>query len=162
MLQKLNATQKGMLTGAVMVLLSLLFFYTGVSFESPLQYLIYAVYAGGIAWTIYAYSKSDDKTEKFSAYFLHAFKCFIVVTLIMVVFTFIFNKMHPEFKDEMVKAYTADMTKKGNYTPDEMAKNIERAKDYYLTMLISGAIFGYLLFGAVISAATTLIIKKRK
>ena len=90
MLQKLNATKKGMLTGAVMILLSLLFYYSGQPFDSPLQYLIYAIYAGGIVWTISAYSKSADKTEKFSAYFLNAFKCFIVVTLIMVVFTFIF------------------------------------------------------------------------
>jgi len=79
----------------------------------------------------------------------------------MVVFTFVFNKMHPEFKEEMVKAYTDEMVKKGDSTPAEILENIDKAKDYYLTMLISGAIFGYLMIGAVITAAASLLFMKR-
>ena len=162
MLKDLNATKKGLITGLLMIVLSLVFYYSGQPFDSPTQYLIYIIYAAGIIWTVYDYSKSVGNTNKFSAFFLQAFKCFIVITLLMVVFTFVFNKLHPEFKEEMVKAYNEDMTKKGNTTPAEMLKNIERAKDYYLTMLISGAIFGYLLIGAVISIAASLLFMKRK
>ena len=162
MLQNLNASKKGLITGAVMICLSLVFYYSGQPFDSPLQYLIYVIYAGGIIWTVYEFSKSEENTNKFAAFFLQAFKCFIVITLLMVVFTFVFNKMHPEFKDEMVKAYNEDMLKKGDTTTTEMAKNIEKAKDYYLTMMISGAIFGYLMIGAVISAAASLLFMKRK
>ena len=145
-----------------MIGISLGIFYSGQPFDSPLQYLIYIVYAGGIVWTIYEFSKSEGNTNKFGAFFLQAFKCFIVITLLMVVFTFVFNKLHPEFKEDMVKAYTDELVKKGNSTPAEILKNIESAKDYYLTMLISGAIFGYLIIGAVISAATSLMFIKRK
>ena len=53
------------------------------------------------------------------------------------------------------------MVSKGNTTPDEILKNIEKAKEYYLTMLLSGAIFGYLLAGAAITAATSFIFLKR-
>ena len=145
-----------------MIGISLGIFYSGQPFDSPLQYLIYVVYAGGIVWTIYEFSKSEENTNKFGAFFLQAFKCFIVITLLMVVFTFVFNKLHPEFKGDMVKAYTDELIKKGNSTPAEITKNIESAKDYYLTMLISGAIFGYLIIGAVFSAATSLMFIKRK
>ena len=145
-----------------MIGISLGIFYSGQPFDSPLQYLIYIVYAGGIVWTIYEFSKSEGNTNKFGAFFLQAFKCFIVITLLMVVFTFVFNKLHPEFKEDMVKAYTDELVKKGNSTPAEILKNIESAKDYYLTMLISGAIFGYLMIGAVITAATSLMFIKRK
>ncbi len=145
-----------------MIGISLGIFYSGQPFDSPLQYLIYIVYAGGIVWTIYEFSKSEGNTNKFGTFFLQAFKCFIVITLLMVVFTFVFNKLHPEFKEDMVKAYTDELVKKGNSTPAEILKNIESAKDYYLTMLISGAIFGYLIIGAVISAATSLMFIKRK
>ena len=162
MLKDLNATKKGLITGLLMVALSLVFYYSGQPFDSPTQYLIYIIYAAGIIWTVYDYSRSEGNTNKFGAFFLQAFKCFIVITLLMVIFTFVFNKLHPEFKEEMVKAYKEDMTKKGNTTPAEMLKNIERAKDYYLTMLISGAIFGYLLIGAVISIAASLLFMKRK
>ena len=162
MLKNLTATTKGLISGALMIALSLIFHYSGMPFDSPAQYLIYVVYAGGIVWTVYEFSKSEENTNKFGALFLQAFKCFIVITLLMVVFTYVFNKMHSEFKDDMVKAYTVEMTKKGNTTPDEMAKNIDRAKDYYLTMLISGSIFGYLLMGGVMSAAVSLLFMKRK
>jgi len=162
MLKNLSATHKGLIGGVLMIGLSLAIFYSGQPFDSPLQYIIYLVYAAAIIWTIYEFSRSAENTNKFAALFLQGFKCFIVISLLMVVFTYVFNKMHPEFKDEMVKAYTEDMLKKGDTMPAQMATNIERAKDYYLTMLISGAIFGYLLIGAVITAATSLLFLKRK
>jgi Protein of unknown function (DUF4199) len=162
MFQNINATVKGLITGTVMIALSLAFFYKGLSFDSPAQYMIYIVYAAGIIWTIFTFSRSPENTNKFAAFFLQGFKCFIVITLLMVIFTFVFNKLHPEFKDEMVKAYTAELVKKGNSTPAEILANIEKAKDYYLTMLLSGAIFGYLMIGAVITAGTSLLFIKRK
>lgn len=162
MLKNLNATKKGLIAGIIMIGLSLLFFYTGQPFESPLQYLIYIVYAAGIVWTVYDFSRSEENTNKFADFFLQGFKCFIVITLLMVAFTFIFNKLHPEFKDEMAKAYTDELVKKGNTTADEILKKTEQMKQYYLTMMISGAIFGYLMIGAVITAVASLFFMKRK
>ena len=162
MLKNINATQKGLITGLLMIGISLGIYYSGQPFDSPLQYLIYLVYAGGIVWTIYAFIRQEEITYKFGTLFLQGFKCFIAVTLLMVVFTFVFNKMHPEFKDGMVKAYTEDLVKKGDNTPAEIEKNIQSAKDFYLTMLISGAIFGYLIIGVIITATTSILFLKRK
>lgn len=162
MMKNINATNKGLLTGIIMIALSLIFYYTGQPFESPLQYVIYIVYAAGIVWTIFDYSKSGNNSNKFGDFFLQAFKCFIVVALLMVVFTFVFNKLHPEFRDEMAKAYGDELIKKGNSTPAEVQANIDKMKQYYLTMLISSAIFGYLLTGAAISAVASLFFIKKK
>ncbi len=162
MLKNLNATKKGLITGILMIAITLGIFYSGQSAASPLQYLVHIVYAGGIVWTIYEFSRSEENTNKFAAFFLQGFKCFIVITLLMVIFTIVLNKLHPEFKEGMVKAYQEEMVKKGNSTPAEISKNIESAKDYYLTMIISGAIFVYLATGAVFTAATSLIFMKRK
>ncbi|MBS1755210.1 MAG: DUF4199 domain-containing protein [Ferruginibacter sp.] len=162
MMKNINATNKGLLTGIIMIALSLIFYYTGQPFESPLQYVIYIVYAAGIVWTIFDYSKSGKNSNKFGDFFLQAFKCFIVVALLMVVFTFVFNKLHPEFRDEMAKAYGDELIKKGNSTPAEVQANIDKMKQYYLTMLISSAIFGYLLTGAAISAVASLFFIKKK
>lgn len=145
-----------------MIGLTLVFFYSKLPFDSPVQYLVYVVYAAGIIWTIYGFSRSEENTNKFAAFFLQGFKCFIIVTLMMVTFTYIFNKMHPEFKDEIAKVYKEDLVKKGNSTPAEIAENIKKMNQYYLTMLISGAIFGYLLIGGAIAAASSLLFMKRK
>ena len=99
MLKNLNATNKGLITGLVMIGITLGIFYSGQSAASPLQYLVHIVYAAGIAWTIYEYSRSAENTNKFGAFFLQGFKCFIVITLLMVIFTIVFNKLHPEFKE---------------------------------------------------------------
>jgi Protein of unknown function (DUF4199) len=162
MLKNLDASKKGIIAGLIMIGLSLAIFYTGQPFDSPLQYVIYIVYAAGIIWTIYDFSRSEQNTNKFGAFFLQGFKCFIVITLLMVIFTFVFNKMHPEFKEDMAKAYNEELVKKGNSTPAEIADKIVKMKDYYLTMLISGAVFGYLLIGAVITASTSVLFLKRK
>lgn len=162
MLQNLNATKKGLITGVLMIGLSLILFYSGQSFESPLQYSIYVVYAAGIVWSLYSFSKSAENTNKFGAYFLQGFKCFIVVTLLMVIFTFVFNKMHPEFKEQMGTTYRDELLKNENITPAEVVSNVEKMKEFYLTMLISRAIFGYLLTGSVITLVSSFLFMRRK
>ena len=161
MLKNLNATKKGLITGLLMVGISLLVYYAKLPFDSPVQFIGYIVYAGGVVWTILEFSRTGNHSNKFGEYFLQGFKCFVVITLVMVVFTFIFNKMHPEFKDEMVAAYKTEMISKGNTTPAEMESNITKAKDFYIVMLISSAIFGYLIIGAVVTTVVSLLVRKR-
>lgn len=161
-MRNISAATKGFITGALMVAVSLILFYTKQSFDSPLQYSIYAIYLGGIIWTLYSFSESLNAPAKFSKFFLEGFKCFIVVTLLMVIFTFIFNKMHPEFKEQLAVAYKADLIKQGNSMPSDIEANVIKMKDYYLTILISRTIFAYLFLGAVITAAASFVFKKRK
>ncbi|MEP7254131.1 MAG: DUF4199 domain-containing protein [Ferruginibacter sp.] len=162
MLQNLNATKKGLMTGGLMIGLSLIFFYSGQSLDGPLQYSIYIVYAAGIIWSLYDFSRSAENTNKFGTYFLQGFKCFIVVTLLMVIFTFVFNKMHPEFKEQMGATYRDELFKNENITPAEVVSNVEKMKEFYLTMLISRAIFGYLLTGSVITLVSSFLFMRRK
>ena len=161
MLKQLNATKKGVITGLVMVGLSLLVYYSKLPFESPVQYIIYIAFAAGIVWTLVTYSRSGVHENKFGRFFLEGFRCFVVVTLIMVLFTYIFNRMHPEFKEQMAAAYKTEMLSKGNSTPAEINTNMEKAKDFYNVMLVSTAIFGYLIIGAVVTASVSLLVRKR-
>ena len=162
MLKTISATQKGLITGGLMIAFTLLSFYTQQSYNSPIQFSIYAIYIGGIIWTLFSFSRSSSEHHKFSRYFLEGFKCFIAVTLLMVIFTFIFNKMHPEFKDQLAVSYKADLIKQGNSTPAEIESSVLKMKDYYLTILISRTIFAYLFLGGVITAAVALVFTKRK
>ncbi len=162
MLQNLNATKKGLITGLLMVALSLLVYYIKLPFDSPVQYLIYIVYAAGIVWTLIGFSRSGEGRKPFGQYFLQGFKCFVVVTLIMVVFSFIFNKLHPEFKEEMVAAYRTELAAKGNSTPAEIEANLAKARDFYIVMLISSAIFGYLVIGSVVTASASLLLLRKR
>ena len=91
-MNKLSATYKGLVTGIMMIIISIgIYFYKG-NFENNLQYITYFTYIAGILWTLIIYKKSGEEIKTFKNYFTQGFKCFIVITFMMVVFTFIFLK----------------------------------------------------------------------
>jgi len=162
-MKSLTATKKGLLTGIAMLLVSVIIYYTKGNFENKLQYITYSIYAAGIAWTLFDYSKSANRANKFGAYFSQGFKCFIVVTLLMVIFTIVFLLMQPQLKDEMAAIYKADLIKNGNYTMPEVEERVNIAKKSFLPSLVMGAIFGYLVIGAMVTAIVSgFLLQKNK
>jgi hypothetical protein len=162
MLKNLNATKKGLITAVLMIGLSLIFFYSKQAYDNPYQYIIYVVYTLGVVWTLFDFARKGEHSNKFGEFFLQGFKCYIVVTLLMVVFTLAFNKLHPEFRDQMAEFYRKDLLAQKDKTPVEIETIVKQAKDYYIVMLISGAIFVYLIIGTVVSLVTTLLLRSRK
>lgn len=160
---KLSPAIKGVITASVMIAISLITYYSGLPPNSPFQYLIYAVYALGITWTVVAYRNSASFTGKFGALFNQGFRCFIVVTLLMVAFTGIFSKMHPEFAEESAKLYKEELVLNAKAkTPSDIETDVARYKKGYTLALIYGSIFGYLIIGAAVTAATSLLLTRRK
>src|SRR5664279_743680 len=100
-MKSLTATEKGLITAITMILVSVIIYYTKGNFENELQYVTYSIYAAGITWTLFEFSKLKDHPNKFGTYFSQGFKCFIVVTLLMVIFTAAFLLLQPQLKEEM-------------------------------------------------------------
>ena len=86
----ISATQKGLVTGAAMIAMSFIIYYTKGGFDNKLQYVTYSIYLLGVVWALYDFSKQAGDDTKFGSYFSTGFKCFIVVTLLMVLFTAVF------------------------------------------------------------------------
>ena len=161
-MNNLSATYKGLITGLLMLLVSAGIFYTKGNFESNLQYVTYALYVGGIIWTLNSFYKNNPGNKSFKAYFSEGFKCFIVITFLMVLFTFIFTKINPGMKEQMAVKYRADLVGKGNYTAPEIEERVKQAKDYFSIMLTSMAIFGYLVIGSMVTIITSFFFIKKK
>lgn len=145
-----------------MLLVSGGIFYIKGNFESNLQYITYALYVGGIIWTLNSFNRNNPDNKSFKDYFTEGFKCFIVISFLMVLFTFIFTKMNPAMKEQMGINYRADLVAKGNYTPAEIDNMVQKAKDYFTIMLTSMAIFGYLIIGSMVTLITTLFFTRRR
>jgi hypothetical protein len=64
-MNKTTPLVKGIITGIIMVILSLVFYYSQIPVESNLHYTIYILYALGIAWALIGYSRSVSYTGKF-------------------------------------------------------------------------------------------------
>ncbi|CAN5775101.1 hypothetical protein BH11BAC4_BH11BAC4_19950 [soil metagenome] len=161
-MKNLSATIKGFITGVIMILISIAIYYYRGSFENKLQYITYFVYIAGIIWTLAGYKQSHAEPKTFKTYFAQGFRCFIVVALLMVLFTWVFLMLNPHLKAEMATQYRADLLKQGNYTPAEMDSMVLKAKEYFTTMLISVAIFGYLLIGSLVTLIGSAFLSQKK
>lgn len=157
---KLTPAVKGLITAALMVGVFLLVYQ--VNPESPfLQLIIYAIYGAGIVWTLLAYRQSEAFTGKFGDKFQQGFRCFVVVTLGMALFYGIFNYLHPEFADQAAVTLREQLQQEKGKLPTEIDDLVSTFKKQYTLKLVSGAIFGYLIIGAGITAVLSAFIKRR-
>jgi hypothetical protein len=161
---KLVPALKGVITAVIMIAIALGVYYTDLPADSMIQYFIYAVYALGILWALITHRRSAAFTGKFGDLFNQGFRCFIVVMIMMVAFTFVFSKMHPEFAEESAKSYKEALLKEKvkDKTPTEIDEDVRRYKSRYNTVLIYGAIFGYLIIGAGVTAAASAALTRRR
>ena len=65
----ISARNKGLITGASMILISICIYFVKNSFENDLQYIVYATYAAGILWTLFIFKKETGNTAGFKQYF---------------------------------------------------------------------------------------------
>lgn len=161
-MKKLSPLVKGVITGGLMVVSSLALYYSKVPPGSALHYLIYLLYAAGIGWTLIDYSRSSSFTGKFADLFGQGFRCFIVIILIIVAFTAIFSMMHPEFAEEAANLYRQDLNKQKDKLPGDIDKMVSDAKKQYITGVVYFTIFGYLIIGALVNAAGSALLMRRK
>jgi hypothetical protein len=162
-MNRLTPLAKGLITAVVMLGLSLFIFYTKQSLDSPLSYLMYALYAAGIMWTLIEYRLFINSAAKFGELFGQGFRCFIVITLVMVMFTGIFSATHPEFAEDDAKLYREYLEKEiKDKTPVEKDELVANERKQYTTKLIYRSIFGYLIIGSIMTAAGSGVILLRR
>jgi hypothetical protein len=153
MLKNLNATKKGLITGLVMILLSLSFYYIlKLPVNEKEQYALFTVYVAGIAWSLLSHKQSSSTDKKFKSYFSVGFKTFIVVTLLMVLYTFIFFKFNTAYRDAGIAENNALLLKEGHHTAAEIESNANQLKQIFMPVMVGIATFKYLILGALVTA----------
>jgi hypothetical protein len=160
-MKKLTPLLKGLITGIAMLIFSLLTVYA-FPVNNNTGYIMYILYAGGILWTLIEFSRSAQFTGKFQELFGQGFRCFIIVTLIMVVYTGVFSMTHPDMAQEYSVRYKEELIKQKNKTPAEIDKDVQTIKKQFTTRLVSTSIFGYLISGAIFTAAGAGLILLRR
>ena len=159
---KISPALKGLITAVLMIGLFLLIYNMGKDADPRLQYVVYLLYGLGILWTVLDYRRSPAFTGKFGDVFNQGFRCFIVVTLVIAVFYGVFNYLHPEFAEESAKALKEQLVKEKSKLPAEIDEAVTMYKKQYTLKLVSGAIFGYLIIGAAVTAVLSALSMRRK
>jgi hypothetical protein len=152
---------KGTITSVLMIAVILLSFHQIIPDKLSPENFVYILYGAGIAWALIAYQNQPDFTGKFKDNFAQGFKTFMVITLIMSVFTFVFNYQHPEFAKESAQKFKTEMIQENKKTPAEIETATAEFEKQFSVMILSGSIFGYLIFGAVVTLVTSLFLTRR-
>jgi hypothetical protein len=155
-----STTTKGLVIGLILVILSLATYFANIEPNGPVQWFGYAVFIGGIIWSVYSYGKQIDYNATFGNYFAHGFKVAALVTAIMIIFFIVFIIVFPEFKEKALDKARMDMRKKNNMTEEQMAQGLEMVRKFFMVFLIGGTLLFYLIFGALASVIGAAITKK--
>lgn len=159
---KFSPAIKGLITAAAMISVALVTYYSGLPANSPVQYLVFAFYALGIIWTLMSFQKTPAFTGKFGESFQQGFRCFIVVTLTMVLFTGAFSMTHPEFAEQSAVQYKKELEEKKDTLPTDIDTQVASYKKGYTMALVYGAIISYLIMGAGVTAVGAALLTSRK
>ncbi len=162
MKQKLSAGLIGLITGILMIVFVLTVYTVKLKEDSPFHFFLYIIYAAGIVWAIVRNNRKNEGPITFWNAFTPGFRAFIITILVLVAFTIIFNKLHPEFITESAALYKEMLVKQKGKTPVEIEEMVDGFKNGYLTMLVYRSIFGYLIIGAIVTAITAAITTRRK
>ncbi len=161
-MKTITARNIGIITGAAMIAFSLIIYKAKGSFENNLPYITYVMYVAGILWSLLNFKKNSDGPAGFKPFFAEGFKCFVLVTFLMVLFTLVFILMHPELKEQMATIMRSDLAKNKDFTPVDIEKSIATAKKLFLPGYIMAVVFSYLAIGAAVTALGAVALSRKQ
>ena len=161
-MKKFTPLAKGLFTGIAMVIFSFALYYFKWYRFNGLGYLVYLLYAAGITWTLIEHSQMAQFSGKFQELFAQGFRCFIIVTLLMVIYTAIFSITHPKMAEDNAIHLREYLVKEKNKTPAEIEVAVANSKKQFTTQQVYSSIFGTLIIGSIFTLAGAGFIMLRR
>ncbi len=162
-MKKISAKLIGLIVGGLMVLVSLLMFY---QFHYPdtgtVKYICFTIYSVGIIISLIIFKNNNKEEKTFKEYFSEGFKVFIVVCLIMAIFTWIFYKMNPQIFDNMINEINKINALDPNKTPQEVIDNGEKIRNIRMPMTVAINTIIYMVIGALITLIGAGFLSQKK
>ena len=162
-MKKLNATYKGVVTGLLMIVFSLLFFYVlKLPVNGRNQVIILILFIAGVLWSLFSFKRNATATAGFKDYFSEGFKTFIVGALLMAIYTFVFYKMNTQILENTIKENNILVLRQGDHTPAEIDANADKLRSIFMPMMLAINTMKYLLLGALVSAVAAGFLTPQK
>ena len=125
------------------------------------QYLTIGLYILGIFWILFSHKKNADRLE-IKSFFSEGFKGFIVVTLLMVVYTFVFYKLNPQILEKGIAENNELIKLEGNKTLAEIRENENKLRSMFMPMMLMLNTIKYLILGALVSLVMGTFLSQKK
>ena len=160
---KSRSTSIGFYTGTLMIALTLLFVYVlKYDITGNNQFVTYGIYVAGIVLSLYSYKhKGHQHNPGLKNYFSEGFKCFVVATLLLVLFTIVFYKLNPQILERALVSNEALVVAQGDHTGAEIAENNEKLRNIFMPMMIGITTIKYLIIGALVTLIAGGLLSKK-
>ncbi|RYE25750.1 MAG: DUF4199 domain-containing protein [Sphingobacteriales bacterium] len=149
----------GSVTAVAAIIIGLVLHFTGLSFESWVQWLVYAVLLTGLILNGAAFSKAHDANVTFGQVFSSCFKAVAIFTLISIAWALISLMIFPDMMEKGMEIAQQKMEEK-QMSEEQIAQAMEWTKKYFRAFMVGGILFGYMFAGAICSLIAAAITKK--
>ena len=151
---------KGIVISLVLILLSLVLYFTGESENTVLKWVQFFLFGGGIIWADIYYAQQLKGNVTFGNVFAHGFKTSAAITVIVLVYTFIFIKfISPELVDKVI-IQARIKWEEAKLTSAQMQQAEDVTRKYFLPFAIGGVLFMYMVGGLIFSLIGAALSKK--
>lgn len=149
----------GLVIALAMIIINVVLYVLGMSLQSWSQYISYVPFLIGIILEARAFSASKDGYVTFGQVFGSAYRACAIITLITLVWSFIFLMIFPDMIDKAMEMAREKMEQNGQGANVDMAMDFTRK--YFKIFMVAGVIFGTMFWGAIFSLIGAAIAPKK-
>ena len=146
-------------TALLMMAISWLGFLNYISNPTTTQLSVYAFYSLS-TWYLLFFNRKES--QAFKDFFQIGFRHFILVTLLMALFSYLFIQLHPNLVEDSAIQLRTTLQNTNNRTPTEIERDVKLFIEGYPTAMVSRTIFGYLVVGSLVTAISSFLLTLQK
>jgi hypothetical protein len=146
-------------TALLMMVISWLGFLNYISNPTTTQLSVYAFYSLS-TWYLLFFNRKES--HAFKDFFQIGFRHFILVTLLMALFSYLFIQLHPNLVEDSAIQLRKTLQNTNNRTPTEIERDVKLFIEGYPTAMVSRTIFGYLVVGSLVTAISSFLLTLQK
>ena len=157
-----NALNYGLITGAVLIVYSLLLFIVNLYLNKTLGYISFVFLLGGMVWGTLEYRKTAG--NGFLTYGQAFNSCFLIglfAGVLGAIYAFVFAQyIHPGYVNEIIDQARIQLQEK-NLSDDQIESALDSTRKFTspLLMMIFG-LLGYAIISAILGLLAAIFLKK--
>ena len=151
----------GLVISLILIVISLVIYFTGMYTESWIQYLTSCIFLGAIIYAVINHGKETNNTATFGNLFGYGFKVAATVTVIMVLYTVLSMYIFPDVKAKFIEIARQKALENPGANESQIEQGMAMYEKNFTLFTVIGIIFWYLILGVVASLIGAAVTKKR-
>lgn len=157
-----SAVMVGLIISLVLIVLSLVLYFTDLYTATWSQYIGFAVLVGGIIWGVVNHGREREHRVGFGNLFGFGFRVTAVIICLMIAYTLLSTFIFPDIKEKVIEIARQQALDNPAADAAQVEAGMEMfAKNYNLFMVLT-IVFWYMVIGAIASVVGAAVTKKNQ